>query len=262
MGGNRSLTVNDIEQALFDWAPKDLAMKGDTNGLAAGNRHKAVTHVLTALDISQKTIAEAAALGAELIVAHHPIVWGEGAPWPNSDTDAGNILFSLCGAGLAAITMHTNLDAAQGGINDILAEKIGLTDVFIFDKTDGIGRMGKLPEPYLLHDFAAQCKKALKTCSVYFYAAGRPVENVALCSGGGGFLLEEAVKAGCDTFLSGEIKHSQFLTAQNQSVNVIECGHFATENIIVPAVAEYLAEKFPDLTVTQSTSKTGPYQCL
>jgi dinuclear metal center YbgI/SA1388 family protein len=255
------ITVNDIEKSLFEWAPGDLGMKGDNNGLAAGYRTKSVSHVLVSLDVSQNTISEARAIGADVIVAHHPIVWGD-APWPNSDTDAGNVLLSICGAGLAAITMHTNLDAARGGINDLLADLIGLTGAEIYDEKDGIGRIGRLPSPISATDFAARCKTVLKTGVVRFYDAGKPLERVALCSGAGAFLFEDAIRAGCDAFLTGEAKHSTFITAQNQGVSLLECGHFATENIIVDSVAGYLREKFPGIKVTVSTEKAEPYKCL
>ena len=256
------ITVNDIEKALFEWAPPSLGMKGDNNGLVAGDRHKPVTHALVALDLSQRTIAEAVEIGAEVIIAHHPVVWGDKLPFPNSDTDAGNILLSICRAGLAAIAMHTNLDAAQGGVNDVLARLIGLTEVKIFDEKDGIGRIGRLPQPMTAQAFAAQCKAALKTGSVRFFDAGKPIQNVALCSGGGSFLLEDATRFGCDAFLTGEAKHSTFLTAQNQNVSLFECGHFATESVVVPEIAKFISVKLPSLTVTVSSSVTEPYQCL
>jgi dinuclear metal center YbgI/SA1388 family protein len=255
-------TVNDIEKALFELAPGNLAMKKDKNGLIAGNRGKSAAHVLVSLDVSQSTISEASEIGADVIAAHHPIVWGEASPWPNSDTDAGNILLSLCAGGLAAITMHTNLDAAQGGINDVLARMLGLEDVTVFDEKDGIGRMGQLSRPVAVRDFAARCKAALKTGVVRYHDAEKLVRTVAICSGGGAFMFEDAIRAGCDAFLTGEAKHSTYITAQNQGVSLLECGHFATENVIVPHVAEYLTGKFPGLKVTQSRSATEPYQCL
>jgi dinuclear metal center YbgI/SA1388 family protein len=256
------ITVNDVERSIFEWAPRELSMKGDINGLAAGNRGAAVARVLVSLDVTQKTISEAVSLKAGLLVAHHPIAWGESAPWPNSDTGAGNILLSLCAAGVAAITMHTNLDAARGGINDVLASKVGLKDVFTFDEKEGLGRMGVLPSKLPVKSFAGLCKDALGSGVVRYFDAGRPSERVAVCSGAGGFILEDAIRAGCDTFLSGELKHSMFLTAQNYGINLLCCGHFATENIITPVLTGFIREKFPQLTVTLSSETAEPFQCL
>ncbi|MCL2003803.1 MAG: Nif3-like dinuclear metal center hexameric protein [Oscillospiraceae bacterium] len=257
-----TITINDIERAMFEWAPASLAMRDDRNGLAAGDRRGRVSHVLAALDVTLNTIAEAKALGADVIVAHHPIVWGDKAPWPSSDTDAGSILLALCGVGVAAVTMHTNLDAARGGINDVLARLIGLEDVRIFDEKDGIGRMGRLPKPMSAKDYAVQCKAAVGTGVVRYYDAGRPIEAVALCSGGGAAVFPDAIKAGCDAFVTGDVKHSDFLIAQNQGVTLFSCGHFATENIITPVVADYLRAQFPGLKVTLSRETAEPFVCL
>lgn len=253
------ITVHDIERALFDLAPLSLAMKDDKVGLQAGERHKPVRRVLVSLDVTQKVIHEAVfSVRAGLIVSHH----GIGGFRPTDDTDAGAVLLTLCQIGVASIAMHTNLDAAQGGVNDVLAKLTGLTDVRIFDEKDGIGRIGKLPKPMAARDFAARCKEAVKTGVVRYHDEGRPVQTVALCSGSGGSLLEDAIRSGCDTFLTGEVRHNHFLTARNQGVNLIECGHFATENVIVPVVADYLRKTFPELIVSLSGETAEPYQCL
>jgi dinuclear metal center YbgI/SA1388 family protein len=252
------ITINDIEKALFEWAPKDLAVKDDYVGLQAGERMKPVGRVLVSLDVTQAVIAEALLIGAGLIVSHH----GLRETRPIDDTDAGAVLLALCRSGVSSIAMHTNLDAAEGGVNDILAAKLGLVDVSIFDKKEGVGRLGRLPKELLVKEFAAVCKEAVGTCAVRYYDAHKPVRNVALCSGGGDVLLEDAIKAGCDTFVTADVKHNRFLTAQNQGVNLLCCGHFATENVIVPAIADYLQKRFRDLTVTPSRESAEPFQCL
>jgi dinuclear metal center YbgI/SA1388 family protein len=255
------ITVNDIEKSLFEWAPLDLTSKGDKVGLQAGERYKPVRRVLVSLDVTQAVVNEAVfSARADLIVSHHPMLYG--VERPTDDTDAGSVLLTLCQTGLAAIAMHTNLDAAKGGVNDVLAERIGLVDVIVFDGKEHIGRIGRLPRPASAREYAAYCKSAVKTGAVRFYDTGRPVKAVALCSGSCGSLLEDSIRAGCDTLVTGELKHHNFLVAQNQGINIIECGHFATENIIVPVIADYLRGKFPELTVTLSSETTEPYQCL
>lgn len=252
------ITVNDVEKALFEWAPEDLAVERDHVGLQAGERMKPVRHVLVSLDVTRAVISEAELIRADLIVSHHGLLNIR----PTDDTDAGAVMLALCRSGVSSVAMHTNLDAAQGGVNDVLAEKIGLTDVRVFDKKEGIGRIGRLPKGMLIRDFAAVCKEAVGTCSVRYYDARKPVENVALCSGSSSTLLEDSIRAGCDTFVAGELKHRSFLTAGNRGVNLIECGHFATENVIVPAIVDYLQKRFRDLTVTASRESGEPYQCL
>jgi dinuclear metal center YbgI/SA1388 family protein len=236
-------------------------MKDDKVGLQAGERHKPVRRVLVSLDVTQAVINEAVFTArADLIVSHHPMLYG--IDRLTDDTDGGAVLLALCQTGLAAIAMHTNLDAAEGGVNTVLAERLGLTDVRVFDEKYGIGRIGKLPRPTDVKTYALQCKSALGCAVVRYHDANRPVKTVALASGGGGLTLEDGIKTGCDTFVTGDVKHHEFLMAQNQDINLLGCGHFATENIIVPAVAEYLRKKFPKLTVTTSRETSEPYQCL
>ncbi|MCL1807004.1 MAG: Nif3-like dinuclear metal center hexameric protein [Oscillospiraceae bacterium] len=254
-------TVNDIERALFEWAPLSLAVKDDKVGLQAGERHKPVRRVLVSLDVTQAVINEAIFQArADVIVSHHGILRGDFRP--TDDTDAGALLLTLCQTGIASVAMHTNLDAAEGGVNDVLAKMIGLKKVIVFDKTTGIGRMGRLPAPTTVRDFAAHCKKITGTCAARYHDAGRPVQNVAVGAGGGGSVLEEAIMSGCDTFFTGEVSHHAFLTARNRGVNLIECGHFATENVIVPEMADYLRTHVPGIIINISRAASEPYQCL
>jgi dinuclear metal center YbgI/SA1388 family protein len=236
-------------------------MRNDRVGLQAGERSKPVRHVLVSLDVTQAVINEAVFSRADLIVSHHGVLYGDSIR-PNDDTDAGTVLLTLCQTGIASVAMHTNLDAAKGGVNDELARLIGLEDVRVFDEKSGIGRMGRLAKPMLARTLATQCKMALKTGIVRFYDAGKPVQAVALSSGGGGDLLEDAIRAGCDAFVTGDVKHSGFLTARNQGISLLDCGHFATENIIVPVLAEYLIKLFPLLKVSVSDQNPEPFQCL
>lgn len=254
------ITVNDIERALFDWAPLSFAVKDDPVGLQVGERSKPVRHVLVSLDVTQAVLNEAVFSHADVIVSHHRI-WRDGIQ-PTDDSDAGALLYNICLSGLASIAMHTNLDAAEGGVNDVLANVLGLTDVRVFDKKDGIGRLGLLDPTMSVRAFALHCKSAVNTCVVRYFDAGKPVHNVALCSGGGDSLLDDAINAGCDTFVTADVKHHKFLVAQNQGVNLLDCGHFATENVIVPVIADYLMKTFPDLKVTMSRETKEPFECL
>ena len=138
-------TVREIERELFHWAPRELAMEGDNVGLLVGDPEAPVSRVVVSLDITEAVVEEAAARGAELIVAHHPVMNSNWDPVQTLRTDnrQGRILTGLIRHGIAAICMHTNLDAAEGGVNDMLAEKLGLTDVEHLTE-EKIGRIGVL----------------------------------------------------------------------------------------------------------------------
>ncbi|MDR1693439.1 MAG: Nif3-like dinuclear metal center hexameric protein [Oscillospiraceae bacterium] len=255
------ITVHDILKKLEEWAPLNLAVKDDPVGLQAGERFKSVRKVVISLDITKAVIAEAVAGGADLIVTHHNIVRTYELR-PTDETDAGGVLLALCRSGLASVAMHTNLDAAPGGINDVMASLIGLNDVSVYDQKEGIGRIGTLPDPTDTQTFAKHCKEVFRSGVVRYHDAQKPVSRVAICSGGGGSLFFDGIKAGCDTFVTGDVGHHYFLTAANQGVNLLDCGHFATENIIVPVIADFLQKAFPELTVILSGEESEPFRCL
>lgn len=151
--------------------------------------------------------------------------------------------------GLSAICLHTNLDALEGGVNTALANAVGAEDM---EYSPDIGCFCRLPEKMPLSDFLAQTRTALSAPDMRFYDAGRPVEQLALCGGAGGDILYEAAKRGCDTVLTGEVKHHQWIDGAELGLNIIEGGHFATENVVTPPLAEMLRQGFPEVDVCLS----------
>ena len=137
------ITVHDVEQTLFDWAPKELAAEWDNVGHLVGEPEAEVKKVLVALDITETVVNEAMACGADLIVAHHPVMNCAWHPVQSvrSDDELGRLLMLLVQKDVAAICMHTNLDAAEGGVNDALANTLGLSDVQILNPVPGQGHM-------------------------------------------------------------------------------------------------------------------------
>ena len=138
-------TVRDVEKALFDWAPAELAAPWDNVGHLVGEPEAEVKKVLVALDITEAVVREAIDSGADLIVAHHPVMnckWHE-VQRVRSDDAQGRMLIGMIRNGISAICMHTNLDAAEGGVNDALAEKLGLQGLELLNE-EKIGRIGTL----------------------------------------------------------------------------------------------------------------------
>ena len=243
-------TVKEIETFLFSLAPRDLAQSWDNVGLLVGDPQKEVSRVLVALDITQTVEEEAAAGGYDLIVAHHPVMNCAWHPVQSirDDDPQGHLLLTMVRSGVAGICMHTNLDSAQGGVNDALAETLGLRDIAPLGE-DGIGRIGVLPAPMDLRDFAALVKERLGANGVC-YAAGNPnVYSIAVGGGACASELMDAVKAGCDTFVTADVKYNQFWDARDLGLNLIDAGHFPTENPVVPLLAKKIAAQFPEVTV-------------
>ena len=255
-------SVRDIETFLFSKAPKELAMSWDNVGLLVGFPDCEVHKLLVALDITGEVVKEAAELGADLIVAHHPVMncaW-EKVQTVRNDTVQGSILIGMLTGGLSGICMHTNLDAVEGGVNDALAQKLGLSHIQQLhpDGVDsqgrpyGIGRAGEVGGYADARAFAAFVRDALNAGGVRLEDAGRPVRKVAVGGGACGGMLSDAAALGCDTFVTADVKYDVFLTARALGINLIDAGHFSTEDVVCPVLVQWLAEGFPDLEIFRS----------
>ena len=248
-------TVRDIEQALFALAPKELAMSWDNVGQLLGDPDLEVSRVLVALDITEAVADEAIERDCQLIVAHHPVMNCRWLPVQSvrSDTPQGHLLLKLLRNGVSAICMHTNLDVAWGGVNDILAEKLKLVDPGPLCD-NGLGRVGRLEEPMDLADFVRFVSRSLGCNGVRYAGAGKPVCRVAVGGGACGDFEDDAIRAGCDTFVTADLSYHQFLDAKGKGINLIDAGHFPTEDPVCEKLVQYVSDRFQELAVTKSTS--------
>lgn len=239
--------VQDILRLLCEKAPPERKLGFDNVGLLVGRSTAEVGTALVALDITDEVIGEAVELGAGLIVSHHPLFFEL-----KSVTDAtwtGERALRLAERGIAAICMHTNLDAAEGGVNDALLRALGAAYAGELDPETGIGRVGELREAMPLSDFLARVKSALSANGLRYHDAGRPVRRVAVCGGSGGGEIALAHAAGCDTYVTADIKYDPFLEAKHLGMNLIDADHFCTENVVVPVLRDWLMAAFLDLRV-------------
>ena len=249
-------TVREIEQALFALAPKDLASGWDNVGHLLGDPDEPVACVLVALDITEAVADEALERGCQLIVAHHPVMNCKWEPVQSirSDTVKGHLFLKLLRNGVSAICMHTNLDAADGGVNDVLAELLELVDPGPLGDEEGLCRMGTLKNPMPLPEFAAFVCRKLGSNGVRYAGVNKKVSKVAVGGGACGEFEAAALAAGCDTFVTSDLKYHQFLDAEGKGINLIDAGHFPTEDPVCGKLISYLTAQFPELTVTKSTS--------
>ena len=248
-------TVREIEQALFELAPREGAMDWDNVGHLLGDPDREVSRVLVALDITEDVADEAISHGCELIVAHHPVMNCRWLPVQSvrSDTPQGHLLLKLLRNGVSAICMHTNLDVAWGGVNDILAEKLKLVDPGPLCD-NGLGRVGRPEEPMDLADFVRFVSRSLGCNGVRYAGAGKPVCRVAVGGGACGDFEDDAIRAGCDTFVTADLSYHQFLDAKGKGINLIDAGHFPTEDPVCEKLVQYVSDRFQELVVTKSTS--------
>lgn len=251
-------TVNQVYALLQKRAPFELQMDFDNAGFLVGHGDRLVSRVLVALDITEPVIEEAAGCGAQLIVSHHPVIWG-GAKSVTDQTSTGRKLLAMAEQGIAAICAHTNLDAVEDGVNDALALRLGLVDIGQLhqDGVDGqgrpygIGRVGTVP-PQPLYDFALSVKQLLGANGIRLVDGGKPVHTVAVGGGACGNMLQDAILQGCDTFVTSDVKYDGFLEARALGLNLIDAGHYPTENVVCPVLRDWLSQAFPELTVTIS----------
>ena len=253
-------TVGDILAFVETLAPRSMKMDWDNVGLLCGSRNLPVNKILVALDPFEGVCQEAAESGAQLIVTHHPLIFQ--APKAITDeTSIGRSIMKLCAAGISAINAHTNLDCAPGGVNDALAQRLGLENISVISPngTDengnlwGLLRCGDVNEQSLA-DFLSSVKKTLQAPGLRYVDGGKPVRKVAVGGGSCGGAMLDAINAGCDTFVTADVKYNQFWDAQDLGLNLIDAGHFATENPIVSVLAEKIAAAFPKIEVIISKS--------
>ena len=247
--------VREIFEKLNELAPVSMKMDFYNVGFLVGEAEHEVTTVLVSLDITDDVVDEAEKLGAQLIVAHHPMFFSLKTV---TDEDAsGRRIVRLIKGGISAIWMHTNLDAAEGGVNDALAKKAGivkaeLLNVDGYDESGvpyGIGRCGELKETVDFEQYLSYIKDSLNCNGLRYVSAGKKVKRVAVLGGSGGGELALAVKNGCDTFVTADVKYHQFIDAKEAGVNIIDAGHFCTENVVIPELKKYIEANFNNVDV-------------
>ena len=245
-------TVQEIFDYLCTLAPLELQMDFDNSGFLVGHSDVRVDKALLALDITDPVIEEAVAGQAQLIISHHPVIWD---PVKALVAGAGTgKLLSLAENHIAAICMHTNLDIAQGGVNDVLITLLGAQPEVALD-ADGCGRVGHLSGSQPLNVFLRHCKTVLHANGLRYYDAGRRVWKLAVMGGAGADAIEDACRAGCDTYVTSDIKYHQFLLAAELGINLIDADHFCTENPVIPVLAERLQQRFPDVSFMVSQKR-------
>ena len=248
-------TVADILNYIETIAPPYMKESWDNVGLLCGSRSTPVTKILVALDPFEHVCQEAADWGAELIVTHHPIIF-QPMKAVTDETSIGRGILTLCRHGISAINAHTNFDCAPGGVNDVLAATLGLENISVI-RPGGVDENG-LPWGLLhcgdvpvqtLEAFLGTVKEKLGCDGLRYVDGGKAVSKVAVGGGSCAGAMKEALDAGCDTFVTADVKYNQFWDAQDLGLNLIDAGHFQTENPSVAVLAARLAEAFPHVQV-------------
>lgn len=254
-------TVATVGQYLEQLAPLRLAESWDNVGLLVGDRQAAVRRVMTCLTLTPASVAEAVAERADLVVPHHPLPF-RALKQLTTDTTTGRLLLELVAARTAVYSLHTAFDSAEAGINQRLAEGLGLEQIAPLlpqENAPGAGRWGRLAVATRLDALVAQVKQLLRIERLQVVGAGeRPVASLAIACGAADEFLEAARQRQCDALLLGEARFHTCLEAEAAGMALVLPGHFASERFAAEALADLLAQQFPELEVWASRQDRDP----
>ncbi len=240
------VTVRDVYDCIDAFAPFSTQLDFDNSGLLVGDPDRPVRKISVCLDITPETIRDALDCGADLMVSHHPVIFR-----PRKKLLEKDPAYQLVRTGLSAICCHTPLDAASGGVNDVLAARFHLSKVEAVS-TESIPtpmvRVGFLPEPMRAIELAAAAAENL-SAKVRWCDGGRTIETLAVCGGSGGNLVADIASLGVDALLTGDAHYHDFLDAEQLGVTLVAAGHFETEYPVVPVLAQRLRDKLTAVEV-------------
>lgn len=254
-------SVGDFVDYLEDLAPLTLAEDWDNVGLLVGERRRPVARAMTCLTLTPPTVAEAVEQKTDLVVVHHPLPFHP-IRHITTDTTVGSMLLELIAADVAVYSAHTAFDSAAEGINQRLAQGLGLRGVAPLVPREsglGTGRVGWLEVSVTLAELADCVKQFLGIARVGM--VGEPKREVRLTGiacGAADDLLQPAIDAGCDCLLLGEARFHTNLAAEAAGVGLLLPGHFASERFALEALADMLRGQFPEATVWPSARERDP----
>ncbi len=256
-------TISDVVSFLEDFAPPRLAEDWDNTGLLIGRSSAAVQNIMTCLTLTTDVAAEAVEKNVQLVVSHHPVLF-RGTKRVADDSQEGRLLLSLIENGVAVYSPHTSFDSASDGINQQLAKSFGLTDIAPIrplpdDEELGGGRYGSLSLSMPLIEFLTTVSGLVNAKYLEYTATSNAeVRRVAVACGAAAEYLVDAVRLGCDTFVTGEARFHGALEARAAGVNLVLLGHYSSERPAVEQLADLLSAEFSNLDVWSSRVEVDP----
>jgi dinuclear metal center YbgI/SA1388 family protein len=255
--------IKEVLSALERFAPLPLQESWDNAGLQVGLTETEVSGALLCLDVTERIVDEAVRRGCNLIVSHHPLLF-RGLKQISDLTDVQRTVVKAIENHICVISMHTNMDNALGGVNFKIAEKLGLRDVAFFASKSvagieaGSGVVGSLTEPMAADDFVLAVKKAFDVeCAMCNELLQRPVARVAICGGAGDFLLDEAIAAGADAFITGEMHYHQYF-GYEQRIQICVIGHYQSEQFTSEVFRQIIERDCPGVRTCIAETCTNP----
>ncbi len=262
--------LGDLRRVVEGFWPAGSAETWDRVGLVAGADGAPLRRVLLAVDAVRATVDEALEWHADVLLTHHPLLL-RGVHTIAEDTAKGALLASLIRGGCALLAAHTNADAPEGGVSDVLASRLGLVDSVPIeagaDPTSGIGRVGRLADPLPLREFAARIAGELPETVSGVRVAGdadRLVSRVALCGGAGDSLLGHPAVRAADVYVTSDLRHHPAQESLEQSLvsggpALIDVAHWAAESLWLQGAADRLSAELPGVEFRVSSVRTDPW---
>lgn len=247
------MTVKDITDVLESFAPLGIQEKWDNSGLIIGSLSAAVNGVLIGFDCTPSLVDEAVSVGADMIVTHHPLIFG-GVKKISPDDQTGLAIMKAISAGISVYAAHTTADKVLEGVSGAMARRLGLKNVSILEPDGdqaGLGAVGDLPSPVSTEEairmvkekFSLKCLKCSKPIS-------SKISRIAMCGGSGASLISEAMASGAQLYISGDISYHHFFTSGD--FMIMDIGHFESEVDIVDILFSLLTKNFPNFAVRKS----------
>ena len=240
------MTVKELYKILNEKIPSSLSCEWDNDGLmCCPDGERAIRRALVALDVTDAVVDAAIEGQYDVIVSHHPFIF-KGLKSINDENYIAEKAVKLIKRGISVFSFHTRLDALDGGVNDCLCALLSLENVSAFGE-GGIGRVGDLKKPTSAEELALTVKEVLGADGVLLAEANKECRRVAVLGGEGGDDIGAAIAAGADTYISGRLGYHAMTDAPDMGINLIEAGHFYTENPVCTVLVEMICEADPTI---------------
>ncbi len=259
------MKISDITAAIEEFAPLRTQEGFDNSGLLVGETGSEVHAALLCVDITEQVMDLAEALGADMVISHHPVIFTPLRRLTGA-TGAERIVARAIRRGIALYACHTNLDVAHGGLSWRLAEILGLENVRLLsptcDECTGFGVTGTLPAPTPIAEFLGSVAEKLGVRALrHSLPVSQTVSRVAVSSGSGASLIDAAAASGADVFVAADFKYNHFVEVQGR-ITIADAGHFESEFCAVDVLFEIIRKKFPTFALHKCGEGSNPVHYL
>lgn len=261
------MTVSDIITALEDFAPRAYQESYDNAGLCVGNAQAEARGALLCLDVTEEVIREAINKNVNLIISHHPVIFS-GLKQITGSTATERMVQLAVKHDIALYAAHTNLDSVRGGVSEKMCDKLGLKNRRILQPISneqpnvGLGMVGELDKPMKVNDFLHFVKKAFGNTFIKYSTPCKPdICKIAVCSGSGSSLINNAILSGADAYITGDLKYHELQNASGRIV-AVDVGHYESEIAAVDIFYEVITRKFTNFAAYLSSVATNTVNYL